>query len=499
MHHGNAMLFGPDGKLYWATGDNSENTTAQDLSSIHGKILRINPDGSIPTDNPFYNTPGANKTVYAYGFRNPFRMTFTPTGELLVADVGDQAWEELNNVKAGFNYGWPSAEGNCDTCGYVDPVYSYAHTPAPARAGSITTVTVYTGSALGQEYQNKVFVSDYTLHWMKVLTFDSTYTSLISEQTFDSEAGTTVQLLQGPGTDQNLYQLNIYPGELYRIAPSGGNRAPTAVLTATPSYGASPLTVQFSSAGSSDPDAGTTLSYNWDLGDGTTSTETSPSHTFSTNGTYSVTLTVSDGEKTGQATQKIFAGDTPPQIVTITPVSGSKYNAGDVISFSATATDAEDNTLPDSAYKWTVVFHHADHIHPYLDNVVGPNGTVTLSTSEHNVDTTWYEITVTVTDSQGLSTTKSVDIRPNLVTLNFNSNDPNATYTIDGIPHKGSYTEQAVVGVVRVLDAPSPQNVTGGQLVFNSWSDGQTQQHTISTPGSNTTYTVNFDKVITLT
>jgi glucose/arabinose dehydrogenase len=495
MHQGNTMLFGPDGKIYFAMGDDGLNTNGQDLSSIFGKILRINPDGTIPTDNPFYNTPGARQEIYALGMRNPFRMTFTPTGQLLVGDVGEQSWEVLNNVVAGGNYGWPVQEGPCDSCGYVNPIYAYAHTPPPGRAGSITSVIVYTGTALPTEYQNKVFVADYTLHWIKVLTFDPTYTSLISEQTLDTEAGTTVQFQQGP--DGNLYQLNIYPGELYRISASGGDRAPIAALTATPSSGYSPLTVQFSSAGSTDPDPGTTLTYNWDFGDGSTSTAANPTRTYGTNGSYTVTLTVSDGEKTDSASQKIVVGSTPPEVQITSPVSESHYNASDTISFSATATDAEDGTLPDSAYNWRVIFHHADHIHPYVDNVVGPSGTVWLSTSEHNVSTTWYEITLTVTDSSGLSTTKSVNIRPNLVTLTFDSNQPGATYTIDGIPHTGTFTEQAVVGVVRILGAASPQGVTGGQLIFNSWSDGQDQQHSISTPGSDTAYTVYFDKTPT--
>lgn len=492
MHQGNTMAFGPDGKIYFAMGDDSLNTNGQDLSNIFGKILRINPDGTIPQDNPFYNTPGARQEIYALGMRNPFRMTFTPTGQLLVGDVGDESWEELNNVVAGGNYGWPVQEGPCTNCAYDNPVYAYPHTPPPGRAGSITSVIVYTGTALPAEYQNKVFIADYTLHWLKALTFDSTYTNVIGEQLLDTDAGTTVQMRQGP--DGNLYQLNIYPGELYRIAASGGNRAPTAVLTATPTNGYSPLSVQFSSAGSSDPDPGTTLSYSWDFGDGGTSAAANPVRTYNTDGSYTVTLTVSDGQRTNTASQKVVVGSTPPDVQILTPINDSHYNAGDVISFSATATDAEDGTLPDSAYNWRVIFHHANHIHPYVDSVVGPSGTVSLATNEHNVATTWYEISLTVTDSSGLSTTKSVDIKPNLVTLTFNSNDPNAVYTIDGIPHTGTFSQQAVVGVVRQLDAGSPQTVADGQLVFNRWSDGLNQQHEISTPGSDSTYTVYFDK-----
>jgi hypothetical protein len=126
--------------------------------------------------------------------------------------------------------------------------------------------------------------------------------------------------------------------------------------------------------------------------------------------------------------------------------------------------------------------------------IIGPTGTVTLSTSDHNVDTTWYEFTVTVTDTSGLSTTRSASIKPNLVALTFTSSETGATYTIDGIPHSGIHTEQAVVGVVRELDVPSPQVVDGAELTFSSWSDGGTKQHQISTPATDTTYTVTFDR-----
>src|SRR5439155_13964111 len=102
---------------------------AQNLSSMYGKILRLNPDGTVPADNPFVWLPGANPYIYAYGFRNPFRMTFTPDGELLVGDVGEHGWEELDNVTAGGNYGWPLAEGACGICLFANPIYAYPHTP----------------------------------------------------------------------------------------------------------------------------------------------------------------------------------------------------------------------------------------------------------------------------------------------------------------------------------------------------------------------------------
>lgn len=98
------MAFGPDGKLYIAHGDVKGNTlTAQSLTSLYGKVLRINSDGTIPIDNPFYNaTTGVFRAIWAMGFRNPFSGSFHPiTGQLFVNDVGESSWEEVNRVVAG--------------------------------------------------------------------------------------------------------------------------------------------------------------------------------------------------------------------------------------------------------------------------------------------------------------------------------------------------------------------------------------------------------------
>jgi glucose/arabinose dehydrogenase len=495
FHHGGELEFDPQGQyLYWAVGDNTDSPNAQDLTNIHGKILRLNRDGSAPADNPFVDYPNAVEQIYAYGFRNPFRFTFAPDGTLLVGDVGEADWEELNVVTPGANYGWPNAEGACSGCAYVNPIYAYRHSDTPAHAGSITSVVVYTGTALPTDYQDKVFIADYSVGWIKELTFDSNFSSLISERTLDNEAGATVKMAQGP--DGNLYQLKIYPGELSVIGPSGGNRAPTAVITASSTYGpGDSLEVQLSSGDSSDPEYDV-LTYGWDFGDGRTSKEANPTVVFTNAGdytAYTVTLTVSDGEKTSNATQRVVVGSTPPTAV-IT-VSDDVYNAGDTISFSASGLDGQDGTLPASAYNWTVEFHHADHIHPFRDNIVGPAGSITIPRTPDQLANTFYRITLTVTDSSGLSTTQFVDVKPNLVALTFDANYPDATFTIDGRPHTGLYTEQAVVGVERVLNAPS-QYVDDGQLVFDSWSDGGAQSHTIATPNTNSSYTVTYNVIL---
>lgn len=492
-HHGGEIRFGPDGLLYWAMGMNTYNPNSQNLSNVHGKILRLNKDGSAPADNPFVNTPNAIDQIWAYGLRNPFRFSFAPNGVLLSGDVGGDAWEELNVIEAGGNYGWPLAEGVCDGCPYINPVYTYPHTPPPAKAGSITSVMVYTGTTLPEEYRNKVFIADYTLGFIKYLTFDSTYRSFISEQMLDADAGTVVQLDQGP--DGNIYQLNIYPGELSRIGLSDGNRTPVAKAAATPVAGLAPLEVAFSSAGSNDPD-GLPLTYNWDFGDGAASTAANPAKTYTVNGVYNAKLTVSDGVKTAEATVKITVGNRLPTAAVTSPLNNMKYNAGDTITFSGSGTDPEDGVLPGSAMRWKVDFHHADHIHPFRDNIVGTGGSFIIPTSADNGPTTWYRVHLTVTDSAGLTDTKYVDILPNLVNLTWSANLPEAKFTIDGIPKTGLFSEQAVVGVERVVAALSPQYVPGGQYQFVSWSDGGAASHTITTPAADTTFQVTYEKLL---
>ena len=99
-----------------------------------GKILRINADGSIPTDNPFYNTPGADQAIWALGLRNPFTTAFQPgTGRFFINDVGKDSWEEIDNGIAGANYGWPTTEGTFDQSAFpnlTEPIYAYSHVEA---------------------------------------------------------------------------------------------------------------------------------------------------------------------------------------------------------------------------------------------------------------------------------------------------------------------------------------------------------------------------------
>lgn len=118
-HHGGRLKIGQDGKLYATTGDASEREIAQNLDSLGGKILRMNLDGSIPSDNPF-----TESYVYSYGHRNPQGMTWLPDGTLYSSEHGNDANDEINRIEAGQNYGWPIIEGYEEQEGMISPLFT---------------------------------------------------------------------------------------------------------------------------------------------------------------------------------------------------------------------------------------------------------------------------------------------------------------------------------------------------------------------------------------
>ena len=121
IHDGGRIAFGPDGKLYVATGEAGNSGLAQDRSSLGGKILRVNPDGSVPSDNPDPTSP-----VWSFGHRNIQGLAWDAAGRLWATEYGANRVDELNLIQPGGNYGWPMAEGSADTPGLIDPVIQWS-------------------------------------------------------------------------------------------------------------------------------------------------------------------------------------------------------------------------------------------------------------------------------------------------------------------------------------------------------------------------------------
>lgn len=135
-HNGGRIAFGPDGMLYATTGDAGDTDHAQDLDSLAGKILRMTPDGGVPSDNPFEGS-----RVYSYGHRNPQGIAWADDGTMYASEFGQNTWDELNVIEAGGDYGWPEAEGVSGDARYIDPVQQWE----PANA-SPSGIAVHVGS-----------------------------------------------------------------------------------------------------------------------------------------------------------------------------------------------------------------------------------------------------------------------------------------------------------------------------------------------------------------
>jgi len=229
-HNGGAMHFGPDGMLYIATGDNTRysdpaDLAAQSLDTLLGKILRISPDGTIPTDNPFYGVAtGNNRAIYAMGLRNPFTFAFQPgTGRMFINDVGELTYEEVNEGAPGANYGWPYREGPGPGVqpapgGFTstDPLFAYDH-GTNGFSCAVTGGTFYTNTAFQfpASYTNNYFFGDFCTGWIG--RFD-TATNTIIQTDFATNLGNfgLVDLKTSPGGE--LFYLTRVDNAVYRIS-----------------------------------------------------------------------------------------------------------------------------------------------------------------------------------------------------------------------------------------------------------------------------------------
>ncbi len=200
-HQGGPIRFGPDGKLYIGIGEQTEDAASQSMETLQGKILRINPDGSIPQDNPFFKSlKGKYRAIYALGIRNPFGLAFQPgTGRLYEADIGKSSFDEINEIKSGRNYGWPMAEGRSEDPSLTDPIYAYP----PAIGRSICGSAFYPESgSFPEPWKGKLFFADWAAHWVKAIDVDNPDTVLDFGRDFDNPVAIEVS------ADGSLWVLN---------------------------------------------------------------------------------------------------------------------------------------------------------------------------------------------------------------------------------------------------------------------------------------------------
>jgi glucose/arabinose dehydrogenase len=219
IHNGGAIHFGSDGKLYVAVGDHGDRNSAQNPDSYNGKLLRFNPNGSTPSDNPLFNSADgitARDRIWTSGLRNPYTFAVQPgTGKIYLNDVGQNSWEEINHIFKGANYGWPIHEGfkpSGNTDASTNPIYVYDH----SQGCTIIGAAFYNPplNTFGSSYLNKFFFGDYCSNFIRY--FDSATGGATH---FDTVDGGVIDIRVG--NDGALYVLTRASGIIYRIQNTG--------------------------------------------------------------------------------------------------------------------------------------------------------------------------------------------------------------------------------------------------------------------------------------
>ena len=542
QHDGGDVKFGKDGKLYASVGDGScnyqqpskcdaQNSAARDKNILLGKILRVNPDGTIPPDNPFtgpasdpcgvdnsVNENGRTKPgricqeTFASGFRNPFRMAFDPntqgtTTRFHVNDVGQGAREEVNLAQSGKDYGWNCVEGTRPNgarngkCvplpnGLVKPVHEYSHSTG---CQSVTGgAFVPDGAGWPAAYDGAYLFGDYVCG--RIFSLTPTSGGFGNKQVLAGglAQGGPVSMTFGPrATDGALYYTTFAGGgQVRRITPNDGNRAPDALAEGNPNNWSPDGTIDLTAVGSTDPDGDAPLAYEWDFdGDSKTdATGQNASHTYDTPGKYTVTLTVSDG-RGGESTDTIavFPKNTPPEPTIETPAAGQTFTVGERITPSGSATDAGGGLVDLS---WEILRHHdGDHTHPYGretdGSILGPSPEDLASTDPQR---SYLEVRLTATDSQGLSKTVVRELRPETTEVTFGTVPAGLVVKTNGAARRAPATLLSWEGWELNVLAPRQRN-GGGTYVFQSWSDGGAAGHIIKTPEEDTGYTATFRRL----
>jgi glucose/arabinose dehydrogenase len=219
-HDGGRIKFGPDGMLYVSTGDAGDSANSQDRNSLGGKILRIEPDGSVPSDNPFPDNP-----VYSYGHRNVEGLAWDAEGQLFASEFGQNTWDEVNRIEPGENYGWPEIEGRGgEDQGYVDPI-----TVWPTSEASPSGAEIMVDGAIPQ-WEGDLFVTALRGERLWRLELNGRGEVVRREKLLDHEVGRVRDVAQAPDgslwvstSNHDTYgsPVSAQDDRILRLAPAG--------------------------------------------------------------------------------------------------------------------------------------------------------------------------------------------------------------------------------------------------------------------------------------
>jgi len=504
---------------------------SQNSQRLNGKLIRIDPDtGEGVAANPLSASSNANeRRIVGKGFRNPFRFAIDPaTGEAYVDNVGSSVYEEIDRVAPSpgqvFNSGWPCYEGpkkrelyenrGLTVCTQLyntpgstaQPFFYYSHnsgvTPedhCPYEEGAaLSGLSFYGGGEYPASYDGALFFADAVRGCIYVMRpGEDGRPDPSAVEPFLTEGGLYpgVDIEQGPEGDlfyANLYGPGFTSGAIHRI--SYDPDAPRAKLAADKEWGNVPLAIQFNAEESTDPQ-GEELEYEWDLdGNGSFGAATptpTATETYSdpqANVTASVRVVDKDGHSS-IAQLTVYPGDSPPHPEIDEPSDGFRWGVGDAIHFAGEATDGEGTPLEDAGLYWRSRLYHCPggpescHAHPL--RVFPSVAAGTLVAPDHDLPS-HIELTLTATDSRGLSATKEINLYPNVSFLGIRSNPPGVTISASLQTEPTPFGVEAIEKSEVEVSAPETVEIEGTSYTWQKWSDGGARTHLIvAQPGSN--------------
>ncbi len=484
IHNGGAMAFGIDGKLYIAVGDGGGGQNGQSLNTTFGKILRINADGSIPSDNPFYDLlDGKNRAIWAYGLRNPFTFAIQPgTGLFYANDVGGSKFEEINEIKKGKNYGWKVYQGirnNGNLENYVNPVLAYPH----SEGCSIIGASFYNPEnyQFPQKYHDKYFFGDYCDGYIKV--FDPATHQII--ETFATNIERPVAILTAQDGSMYYLERRGIPGGSVKANTKSNNGVLFQITYAEdqdPVISEQPNSITVSEGADASffirVSGANSETYQWykdnfPIEGAIESTLIYPNVTVDDDGSeFYCVITHSTGTLTSNVVTLTVTTNQPPVVNILDPVDQAFYEAGDILNFQGAIIDPEDGPIDASKWTWQIDFHHAEHVHPGLaptSNI--KSGEYLIPSIGHNATDVWYRIYLTGEDNNGAVSREYVEIFPKLIDINITSEPEGVGLFLEGKQEITPHSFESVVGIVRTLTTPENIERDGRTYTFKGWEN----------------------------
>jgi glucose/arabinose dehydrogenase len=503
-----------------------------DPTGLSGTLIRVDPNtGAGWPGNPMAASQDANeRRIIGFGFRNPFRFAIDPRNEeVYVNNVGNGSDEEIDRLplapETAYNSGWPCVEGPDRNPGFEslglalceklydepgstqEPFLYYSHgggvtpedhCPTNNNGSAITGSAFYEAGAFPPEYDNALFFADSVRGCIYVISADANGDlNPLTTRPFlsDGRPYTGADIEIGPEGD--LYYTSLYGDEnVHRISYDA--HAPIAELTADKQSGALPLKVKLDASGSEDPD-GESLKYEWDLNqDGTFEIENgsvTQTAEFKASENAKVVVRVKDQTgKTSTAQLTIYAGDTPPQVKISKPLESLTWEVGQPIQFEGSAKENGGAQISTADLYWRSSVLHcpggigACHAHPLAVFPAVDGGE--LTGPDHDYPSK-IKLSLTATDSRGLSATKTIELEPQAAVLQIASDPAGIELTAGTLTGPAPYPLTVIKGANVTLAAPQTAQLAGKTYSFEGWSDGGARVHSLAASGS-ATYTASY-------